>query len=101
MPRQCRAIAAAQWLQAAGETVRKFTDTECVYLAGRKLDRQRKTVQLAAQIDDDRYIAVVQLELVQSCRGALDEQVHRRKTKRLGRSERCGRERHLQSRYTA
>jgi hypothetical protein len=86
MPRQRCSITAGQWLQATGESRRKSADTECIYVASGELNRQRKTVQLAAQIGDDRHIAVAQLEIVQSCRGTPDEQFDRRKTQRLGGS---------------
>src|SRR5258708_40219243 len=75
---------------------RKSTYTERIYVAGGELDREGKTVQLAAQIDHDRHIAVAQFVAVEPCRGALDEKFDRRKTKSLGGRERGGRGRNLQ-----
>src|SRR5258708_8740132 len=80
---------------------RKSTYTERIYVAGSELDREGKTVQLAAQIDHDRHIAVAQFVTVEPCRGALGEKFDRRKTKSLGGRERGGRGRNLQWRQAA
>ena len=63
---------------------REVAQSESLDASGSKLDRQRKPIQLSADVGDKWRIAIAQLELVQICRRPLDEELNRRKDKCLG-----------------
>ena len=85
--RQSRAPAPGQQLKPVVEMCRNPAHPESVYARGRQLDRQRNSIQPAADIGDDRSIGVGQLEFIKGRRGTLDKQLNGRKAERFGGGE--------------
>ena len=62
---------------------REFAQPQSIDPPGRELDRHRKTIQLAADVGDDRGVLIAELEPAQDRRCPLDEQLYRREAQRL------------------
>ncbi len=84
-----------QWIR---EARREGRNPEEINGGGHQLYRERVTIQLGADLSDDRGILVAKHKLVDRFRGALDEQLNRREAERLRTAEPVRRWRALQRR---
>ncbi len=88
MARRCGAPAPRQQAQAVVEARRQTADSEQINSCSREFDRQRQTVESAADIDHGRNVRIAKLERIQNRHGSFDEQTNRWKIEGLGGAER-------------
>jgi hypothetical protein len=72
VPGQSHAATPGQQLKPVVEIRRDPLHPEGVYAGGGQLDRQRNSVQLPADVGDDRSVGIGEFELVQGLWGTLD-----------------------------
>lgn len=89
VPGQGGPSATRQKTKAVVEALCDAPRAERVDPTSRQLDCQRNAVELAANIRNDRRIAIVQLKSVAAGRCAFDEQLDGRKIQRLGSRQAC------------
>src|SRR5258708_32624425 len=84
MPRRTRPAAADQQAKTVVEMCRELPHPKGLDPGRRQFDRQRYSIELPANLGNNRSILVGELKFTQTLRRALDKQLHRGERKRFG-----------------
>src|SRR5438128_2989939 len=84
MPRRTRPAAAGQQAKTVVEMCREPLHPKGLDPGRRQFDRQRYSIELQANLGNDRSVLVGEFKFPQTLRRALDKQLYRGKRKRFG-----------------
>src|SRR6476469_2144526 len=87
MPRRTRPAAAGQQAKTVVEMCSEPPHPKALDPGCRQFDRQRYSIELQANLGNDRSVLVGEFKFPQTLRRALDKQLYRGKRKRFGGAE--------------